>query len=188
MPIAAGSTVFVVKVIAATTVTRPRSSASANSAVPRMPSTTMAHSDGCTTMRQAGSGMSSPRADTATQVKANPAANASKGADQEFSIRRPSAPRPASGSAIASSSQCQIGANVGTSPETADNDNRISPMTDEQSAIPPGRPNGLPDATTTIAVTATLDATTAWTRNNGSSCNATMVNANPRRSTARPAK
>src|SRR5664279_2143829 len=185
---AAGNTVLVVKVTAATTVTRPRCSASANSTVPSRPSTTIAQSDGCKARRQAGSGTSRPRADTATQVNARPAAKASTGADHGPLIRRPMAPSPASGRAIPRSNQCHTGAGGGTSCDVEEKASNTKPTRDDASAIHPGRPSGLPEKATTSAVTATLDATTAWTRNNGNSCNATTVNAKPSRSTVRPAR
>ena len=45
-----------------------------------------------------------------------------------------------------------------------------------------------PDRATMIAVTPTLDATTACTRNSGSNCSASTVKTNPSRSTVSPTK
>ena len=50
------------------------------------------------------------------------------------------------------------------------------------------RPNGRPLIATISAVTPTLDATTACTRNNGRICSANTVNTKPSRSTVRPTK
>ena len=144
-PDRAGSTVLVVNVTAATTVTRPRCSASANSTVPRIPLTTIAQIDGISMICQAGIGEVQAAGGHGDAGERQPG-------DEGEQHRRPASGDPGGECAEAGQRQGKpqqqpmpADASGGTSWACDDMDSRISPVSDAPSAIHAGRPSGRPE-------------------------------------------